>query len=55
MIGRVWGDALTFQDLALGLRGERALAISLGLDSLKARARDAVKRAVNRGLRRKSV
>jgi CelD/BcsL family acetyltransferase involved in cellulose biosynthesis len=55
MIGRVWGDALTFEDLALALRSKRALGIWLGLGRLKARGREAVKGAVNRRMGRKSV
>ena len=55
MIGRVWGDTLAFEDLALALQGERALAIWLGLERWKAHARAGLKRTVNRGLGRKSV
>ena len=53
MIGRVWGDELLFEDLGVALRGERSLAIWLALGRLKARGREALKRAVNRGLGRK--
>ena len=55
MIGRVWSDALSFEDLAVALRGERALTIWLALGRLQTRARAGVKRAINRGLGRKSV
>ena len=55
MIGRVWGDELLFEDLALALRSERALTIWLALGRLKAAARAELKRAINRGLERKSV
>jgi CelD/BcsL family acetyltransferase involved in cellulose biosynthesis len=50
MIGRVWADALAFEDVALALRpeGGRPLAIWLALDRLKGRAREAAKRLVHR-------
>ncbi len=55
MIGRVWGDGLAFQDLAVALRGERGLSMWLALGRLKARMRARLKRAVNRALGRRSV
>jgi CelD/BcsL family acetyltransferase involved in cellulose biosynthesis len=55
MIGRVWGDVLAFEDLAVGLRGARALAIWLAMERWRAGARAAVKQAINRGLGRKSL
>ena len=54
MIGRVWGDGLAFEDLAVALRGARGLAIWLRLGRWGARARAGLKRAINRGLARKS-
>jgi len=44
-----------FEDLGVALRGERALSIWLALGRLKARGREGLKRAINRGLGRKSV
>jgi len=55
MIGRVWADALLFEDLGVALRGERALSIWLALGRLKTRGREGLKRAINRGLGRKST
>ncbi len=48
MIGRVWGDLLAFEDVALGLRpeGGRALSIWLALARAKAAAREGLKRNV---------
>jgi CelD/BcsL family acetyltransferase involved in cellulose biosynthesis len=48
MIGRVWNDALLFEDVALGLRSERALAFWLALSKAKALARERLKRALRR-------
>jgi len=48
MIGRIWGDALTFEDWALGLRPGAALRVWLGLRQVKARAKAWVKRALGR-------
>ena len=50
MIGRVWGDGLEFETLALGLRPEsgRPLAIWVALMRAKAAAREALKRGLGR-------
>jgi hypothetical protein len=53
MIGRVWGDALAFEDWAIGLRPGAALGVWLGLARAKAAARERVKRWVNAALGRK--
>ena len=49
MIGRVWGDALAFEDWALGLRAgsERPLRIWAAAAQAKAWAREAAKRGFN--------
>ena len=54
MIGRVWGDALAFDDWALGLRpeGERPLGIWVALGKARAGARELLKTNVNRIRRR---
>ena len=50
MIGRVWSDALEFEEIALGLRpeGGRPLIIWMALERAKARIRAALKRSINR-------
>ncbi len=50
MIGRVWGDALAFEDVAMGLApgSERSLAIWLALARAQARLKQWVKRALRR-------
>lgn len=55
MIGRVWGDAVVFDDWALGLRpgAERALALWLALAKAAARASEQTKAWVKRALGRK--
>jgi len=53
MIGRVWGDALTFEDWAVGLRPGAALGVWLGLARVRADAREGLKRWVKRALGRK--
>jgi hypothetical protein len=53
MIGRVWGDALAFEDWALGLRAGAALGVWLGLARAKAAARERVKAWIKRALGRK--
>jgi hypothetical protein len=50
MIGRVWGDALAFEDWALGLRPRAALRVWLGLARAKARATELAKAWVKRAL-----
>ena len=55
MIGRIWGDALEFEDIALPLRpgGERVRKLWLALRRMRRVARDRLKRWVNRALGRK--
>ncbi len=55
MIGRVWEDALAFEDWAVGLRAEsgRPLAIWVALGRARAGAREGLKRAVYWALGRK--
>ena len=55
MIGRVWGDALTFDDVAMGLRPGAVLGLWLGLAKAKATAREQLKRWAYRALGRKWV
>jgi CelD/BcsL family acetyltransferase involved in cellulose biosynthesis len=53
MIGRVWGDALEFEDLAMALRSEQALRIWLALAQMRGQGREALKRWVKKALGRK--
>jgi len=53
MIGRVWSDALAFEDWALGLRTEAALGVWLGLARARVAARERAKAWIKRALGRK--
>jgi Acetyltransferase (GNAT) domain len=55
MIGRLWGDLLAFEDIALGLRpgASRRLRVWVALARARATAREALKRLVFRALGRK--